>query len=74
MNNYIQMTFTNKEISILSNCLYEIINKYIRLNALNKLSNSELDYFNNLRNTYYKINSNIDKNIIYNHINNERRS
>jgi hypothetical protein len=71
MNNYKQMTFTNKELLFIVNCLYNNINTFIKMNALKELEGSDLENFNTLKDIYYKINDNINKNIIYKHINND---
>jgi hypothetical protein len=41
------------------------------MNALKELEGSDLENFNTLKDIYYKINNNINKNIIYKHINND---
>ena len=69
MNNYKQMTFTNKELLFIQNILSNIMTNFFRSNALKELESNDLEYFNNLKNIYYKLNNCLDKNIIINHIN-----
>jgi hypothetical protein len=71
MNNYKQMTFTNKEVLFIVNLLSNIITNLIRSNALKKFEGNDLDYFNNVKDIYYKLNNQITKNIIHKHINND---
>ena len=71
MNNYKQMTFTNKELLFIERLLSNIITDFIRLNALKELEGNDLEYFNNVKDIYYKLNNKIDKNIIQKHISND---
>ena len=71
MNNYKHMTFTNKELLFIENILSNIINNIIRVNALKKLEGNDLEYFNNIKDIYYKLNNKINKNIIHKHIIND---
>ena len=71
MNNYKQMTFTNKELLFIERLLSNIITDFIRLNVLKELEGNDLDYFNNVKDIYYKLNNKIDKNIIQKHISND---
>ena len=71
MNNYKQMTFTNKELLFIENLLSNIVTNLIRTNALKEFEGNELEYFNNVKDIYYKISNNIDNNIIYKHISND---
>ena len=71
MNNYKQMTFTNKELLFIENLLSNIVINLIRTNALKEVEGNELEYFNNVKDIYYKISNNIDNNIIYKHISND---
>ena len=71
MNNYKQMTFTNKELLFIENLLSNIVINLIRTNALKEFEGNELEYFNNVKDIYYKISNNIDNNIIYKHISND---
>ena len=71
MNNYKHMTFTNKELLFIENILSNIITNIIRVNALKKLESNDLEYFNNIKDIYYKLNNKINKNIIHKHISND---
>jgi len=71
MNNYKQMTFTNKELLFIERLLSNIITDFIRLNVLKELEGNDLEYFNNVKDIYYKLNNKIDKNIIQKHISND---
>lgn len=71
MNNYKHMTFTNKELLFIENILSNIITNIIRVNALKKLEGNDLEYFNNIKDIYYKLNNKINKNIIHKHIIND---
>jgi hypothetical protein len=71
INNYKQMTFTNKELLFIENLLSNIITNLIRTNALKDFEGNDLDYFNNVKDIYYKLNNKIDKNIIQKHISND---
>ena len=71
MNNYKQTTFTNKELLFIERLLSNIITDFIRLNVLKELEGNDLDYFNNVKDIYYKLNNKIDKNIIQKHISND---
>ena len=71
MNNYKQMTFTNKELLFIERLLSNIITDFIRLNTLKELEGNDLEYFNNVKDIYYKLNNKIDKNIIQKHISND---
>ena len=68
MNNYKQMTFTNKELLFIENLLSNIITNLIRTNALKEFEGNDLEYFNNVKDIYYKLNNKINKNIIHKHI------
>jgi len=70
MNNYKQMNFTNKELLFIERLLSNIITDFIRTNALKELEGNDLDYFNNVKDIYYKLNNKIDRNIIQKHISN----
>jgi hypothetical protein len=71
MNNYKQMTFTNKELLFIERLLSNIITDFIRLNVLKEFEGNDLEYFNNVKDIYYKLNNKIDKNIIQKHISND---
>ena len=71
MNNYKQMTFTNKELLFIENLLSNIVINLIRTNALKEFEGNELEYFNNVKDIYYKLNNKINNNIIQKHINND---
>jgi hypothetical protein len=71
MNNYKQMTFTSKELLFIENLLSNILSDFIRINTLKELEGNDLDYFNKLKDIYYKLNNKIDKNIIQKHIHND---
>ena len=57
MNNYKQMTFTNKELLFIERLLSNIITDFIRLNVLKELEGNDLEYFNNVKDIYYKLNN-----------------
>ena len=71
INNYKQMTFTNKEILFIENLLSNVMNDLIKANALKEFEGNELEYFNNVKDIYYKLNNKINNNIIQKHINND---
>lgn len=71
MNNYKQMTFTNKELLFIENLLSNIVTNLIRSNALKEFEGNDLEYFNNVKDIYYKLNNKISKNIILKHISND---
>ena len=64
MNNYKQMTFTNKELLFIENLLSNIVTNLIRTNALKEFEGNELEYFNNVKDIYYKLNNKINNNPI----------
>ena len=62
------MTFTNKELLFIENLLSNIVTNLIRSNALKEFEGNDLEYFNNVKDIYYKLNNKINKNIIHKHI------